>query len=113
MSLHRTFGIPVNTSSRRRQSSAAMIPTGVVMLRSSRAALYGAALMLSALVFTDAAQAAGYFTFDPPPGMSLTDGKPKNGLQLKRGKVKLDPRFMRQVVAYETREKPGTIVVVT
>ncbi|RYD88793.1 MAG: L,D-transpeptidase, partial [Sphingomonadales bacterium] len=72
-------------------------------------------MMLSALVFTDAAQAAGMgmFTFDPPPGMSLTDGKPKNGLQLKRGKVKLDPRFMRQVVAYKSREKAGTIVVVT
>jgi lipoprotein-anchoring transpeptidase ErfK/SrfK len=85
------------------------------MLRSSRAALYGAAMVVSALVFTDAAQAASfnYFTFDPPPGMSLTDGKPKNGLQLKRGKVKLDPRFMRQVVAYKTSEKPGTIVVVT
>jgi lipoprotein-anchoring transpeptidase ErfK/SrfK len=84
-----------------------------MMLRSSRAALYGAAMVLSALVFTDAAQAASYFTFEPPPGMSLTDGKPKNALQLKRGKVKLDPRFMRQVVAYKTKEKPGTIVVVT
>lgn len=83
------------------------------MLRSSRAALYGAAMMLSALVLTDAAQAAGYFTFEPPPGMSLTDGKPKNALQLKRGKVKLDRRFMRQVVAYKSREKPGTIVVAT
>jgi len=85
------------------------------MLRSSRAALYGAALMLSALVFTDAARAAGmsFFTFDPPPGMSLTDGRPKNALQLKRGKVKLDPRYMRQVVAYKTGEAPGTIVVVT
>jgi len=85
------------------------------MLRSSRAALHGAAMMLSALVFADAAQAASfnYFTFDPPPGMSLTDGKPKNGLQLKRGKVKLDPKFMRQVVAYKTSEKAGTIVVVT
>jgi len=83
------------------------------MLRSTRAALYGAAMMLSALTFTDAAQAAGFFTFDPPPGMTLTDGKPKNGLQLKKSKVKLDPRFMRQVVAYETREKAGTLVVVT
>ena len=85
------------------------------MLRSTRAALYGAAMMLSALVFTDAAHAAGmnFFTFDPPPGMSLTDGKPKNGLQLKRGKVKLDAKYMRQVVAYDTNEKPGTLVVVT
>lgn len=85
------------------------------MLRSSRAALYCAAMVLSALVFTDAVHAAGlkYFTFDPPPGISLADGKPKNALQLKRGKVKLDPKYMRQVVAYKTSEKPGTIVVVT
>ena len=84
------------------------------MLRSSRATLYGAALLLSALVFTDAAQAASrFFLFDPPAGMSLTDGKPRNGLQLKQGKVRLDPKFMRQVVPYKTGEKPGTIVVVT
>jgi len=85
------------------------------MLRSSRAALHGAALVLSILMFTDVAQAASrFFLFDPPPGMSLTDGKPRNGLQLKKhAKVRLDPRFMRQVVAYETREKPGTLVVMT
>jgi lipoprotein-anchoring transpeptidase ErfK/SrfK len=84
------------------------------MLRSSRVALYGAAMVLSALVFTDAAQAASrFFLFDPPPGMSLSDGRPRNGLQLKQGQAKLDARFMRQVVAYKTKEKAGTIVVAT
>jgi lipoprotein-anchoring transpeptidase ErfK/SrfK len=85
------------------------------MLRSSRAALYGAATVLCALVLTDAAQAAGlkYFTFDPPPGMSTTNGKPRNALQLRNGKVRLDPQYMRQVVAYRTKEKAGTIVVAT
>ncbi len=84
------------------------------MLRSSRAALYGAALLLSALVSTDAAQAATrFFLFDPPPGRSLSDGKPKAGVQLKQGKVKMDRKYMRQVVAYKTKEKAGTIVVNT
>jgi lipoprotein-anchoring transpeptidase ErfK/SrfK len=85
------------------------------MLRLSGAALRGAALILSVLMFTDVAQAASrFFLFDPPPGTSLTDGRPRNAQQLKRqGKVRLDPRFMRQVVAYKTREKPGTIIVVT
>ena len=51
--------------------------------------------------------------FNPPSGMQLTSGKPTNALQLRTGKVKLHPRFMRQVVAYSTHEKPGTIVVNT
>ena len=51
--------------------------------------------------------------FNPPPGMELTDHKPRNALQLRSGKVRLDPRFMRQVVPYRTSEKPGTIVVNT
>ena len=84
------------------------------MLHSSRAALYGAALMLSTLVFVDATQAASrFFLFEPPPGMSLSDGKPRNSLQLRQGKVRLDSRYLRQVVAYKTREKAGTIVVNT
>ena len=85
------------------------------MLRLSGAALRGAALILSVLMFTDVAQAASrFFLFDPPPGTSLTDGRPRNAQQLKRqGKVRLDPRFMRQVVPYRTQERPGTIVVNT
>lgn len=49
----------------------------------------------------------------PPPGMALTQGKPAHSLQLRTGKVRLDPRFMRQVVRYDGHERPGTIVVVT
>ncbi len=49
----------------------------------------------------------------PPPGMALTHGKPAHALQLRTGKVRLDPRFMRQVVRYDGHERPGTIVVVT
>lgn len=49
----------------------------------------------------------------PPPGMALTQGKPAHALQLRTGKVRLDPRFMRQVVRYGGKERPGTIVVVT
>jgi lipoprotein-anchoring transpeptidase ErfK/SrfK len=51
--------------------------------------------------------------FNPPAGLQLTTGKPTNSLQLRTGTVKLHPRFMRQVVAYSTREEPGTIVVNT
>ena len=84
------------------------------MLRSSRAALCGAAILISTLALADGAQAATkFFLFDPPPGMSLTDGKPRNTLQLKTHKVRLDAKYMRQVVPYETRQPAGTIVVAT
>ncbi len=82
------------------------------MMRSFRSLMLGAALMLSSSLVVETAQAAR-FLFDPPPGMSTTSGKPRNALQLKTNKVRLDARFMRQVVPYQTDQKPGTIVVVT
>lgn len=84
------------------------------MLRSSRAVLAAAACLVSLSAFADAAQAAQrFFLFDPPPGMSLTDGKPRHGLQLKGNRVRLDPQFRRQVVAYKSSQQPGTIIVNT
>lgn len=84
------------------------------MLRFHRAALSGAAFLVACLAFGDAAVAESrFFLFDPPPGMSLTDGKPRNALQLKSGKVRLDARYMRQVVPYRTEQPVGTIVVNT
>ncbi len=59
--------------------------------------------------------AAGQF-FGPPPGITLTSGKPLNFLQLRSSntkKVRLDPKFMRQVVPYNTEQAAGTIVVNT
>lgn len=56
---------------------------------------------------------AGYA---PPPGITLTSGTPANFLQLRSTtpkKIRLDPKYMRQVVAYRTDEAAGTIVVVT
>jgi lipoprotein-anchoring transpeptidase ErfK/SrfK len=54
--------------------------------------------------------------FGPPPGITLTSGTPANFLQLKSSstkKVRLDPKFMRQVVPYSTEQAAGTIVVNT
>ena len=84
------------------------------MLRSHRAALSGAAFLVACLGFGQTAFAESrFFLFDPPPGMSLTDGKPRNALQLKSGKVRLDAKYMRQVVPYRTEQPAGTIVVNT
>jgi lipoprotein-anchoring transpeptidase ErfK/SrfK len=55
-------------------------------------------------------------SFGPPPGITLTSGKPLNALQLRTSvprKVRLDAKFMRQVVPYRTDEKAGTLVVNT
>jgi lipoprotein-anchoring transpeptidase ErfK/SrfK len=51
--------------------------------------------------------------FNPPSGMTLTTGKPTNSLQLRTGKTRLDPKFMRQVVEYAGSEKAGTLIVNT
>lgn len=61
------------------------------------------------------ALAAGQF-FGPPPGITLTSGTPQNFLQLKSSnskKVRLDAKFMRQVVPYKTDQSAGTLVVDT
>lgn len=48
--------------------------------------------------------------FPPPAGMSLTTGQPANGLQLKANATS-HPRFLAQVVPYQTSERQGTVVV--
>lgn len=83
------------------------------MLRSSRAVLAAVACLVSITVFADAAQAAQRFFLFDPPGSSLSDGRPTRGLKLKSNKVRLAPEFRRQVVAYKSNQKAGTIIVNT
>lgn len=84
------------------------------MSRWVRAASIGLAILLSVSSVVPAFAANNLsFIFNPPSGMTVTNGKPTNGLQLKSGKVRLDPKFLRQVVSYAGSEKPGTIIVQT
>ena len=81
-------------------------------------AVYGAvaaALSLTLVITPASAASRSIFDFRPPPGMQEVQGRPTNGLQLKRsgGKVRLDAKFMRQVVSYKSAEAAGTIVVNT
>jgi lipoprotein-anchoring transpeptidase ErfK/SrfK len=82
------------------------------MSRWIKAAFLAASFSLTAIVPGYAAS-----LFGPPPGITLTSGSPVNFLQLKSSssgkKVRLDPKFMRQVVPYRTDEKIGTMVVDT
>jgi lipoprotein-anchoring transpeptidase ErfK/SrfK len=82
------------------------------MSRWMKAAFLAASLVAASL---SPALAAGQ-SFGPPPGITLTANSPLNFLQLKSSnskKVRLDARFMRQVVPYKTEQSAGTIVVNT
>ncbi len=50
--------------------------------------------------------------FAPPPGVTLTDQKPRHALML-QGNARVHPQYLRQVVRYATNERSGTIVVDT
>jgi lipoprotein-anchoring transpeptidase ErfK/SrfK len=84
------------------------------MLRWIRAASIGLGLLVSFSTVAPTFAANNLsFIFNPPPGMTMTHGKPTNGLQLRSNKVRLDPKFLRQVVGYAGSERPGTIIVQT
>lgn len=83
------------------------------MLRSSRAVLAATACLVSLSVFADTANAAqGLFSFEPSRP-SLFDSTPRQGYKLKSNKVRLAPEFRRQIVAYKSNQKAGTIIVNT
>jgi lipoprotein-anchoring transpeptidase ErfK/SrfK len=73
----------------------------------------GLALGLSLLAGPTLADSRMQQRYDAPAGMQLTSGKPTHALMLRTGKVRLHPKFMRQVVPYRSQEPAGTIVVDT
>ncbi len=50
--------------------------------------------------------------FAPPPGVTITEGRPRHALAL-QANVHVSPVYLRQVVPYATHERSGTIVVDT
>ena len=84
------------------------------MSRWVRAASIGLGLLLSFSSVAPAFAANNLsFIFNPPKGMTVTHGKPTNGLQLRSSKVRLDSQYLRQVVGYTGKERAGTIIVNT
>lgn len=65
-----------------------------------------------ALLATGAQAQQTIIAYPPPAGVTLTTGTPTNRLALRTNKT-VHPAFLRQVVAYDTHERPGTIVVNT
>ncbi len=51
-------------------------------------------------------------SYPPPAGMTLTTSTPGNGLALVGNKT-TSPQYLRQIVAYRTNERPGTVIVNT
>ncbi len=83
------------------------------MTRLMRAAAAGLAVLVSISLTVGTASAASLRFSRPPAGMFMTSGHPANALTLRSGKVKMNPIYLRQVVPYGTKEKPGTLVVDT
>jgi lipoprotein-anchoring transpeptidase ErfK/SrfK len=88
------------------------------MSRWTRAASGAVGVLLSQTKMVTDTAAAGRSIFDlfkPPAGTQFTTGRPTNALALRtpKGKVRLDPKYMRQVVSIESGEPAGTIIVMT
>ncbi|MBU1305375.1 MAG: L,D-transpeptidase, partial [Alphaproteobacteria bacterium] len=50
--------------------------------------------------------------FMPPPGITITQSKPRHALQL-QANMAVNPVFLRQIVVYQTHERSGTLVIDT
>ncbi|MET3926536.1 L,D-transpeptidase [Devosia sp. 2618] len=72
-----------------------------------------ALLLTSAMLLPAAAQGLQPgWRFAPPPGVTLTSGKPQHALML-QGNGQVNPIYLRQVVSYPTNERSGTLVIDT
>jgi Uncharacterized protein conserved in bacteria len=74
-----------------------------------------AAVTISGLTAAMPAQAESFrpgWRFAPPPGITITESRPRHALAL-QGNPYVSPVYLRQVVPYATTERSGTIVVDT
>lgn len=70
------------------------------------------ALALSVAVPGQGAGLQAGWRFMPPPGITITDSRPRNALQL-QANMTVNPMYLRQVVRYPTQERSGTVVIDT
>ncbi|SMQ59097.1 Lipoprotein-anchoring transpeptidase ErfK/SrfK [Devosia lucknowensis] len=68
--------------------------------------------MLAMAVPAQAETARPGWRFAPPPGVTITDSRPRHALAL-QANPHVSPIYLRQVVPYATAEHSGTIVVDT
>src|SRR5688500_8459867 len=48
--------------------------------------------------------------FNPPPGVNVVQGRPRHALAI-QANTYVSPVYLRQVVAYQSHERAGTIIV--
>ena len=82
------------------------------VFRFSPAVKLGLAGVGVALLASGAQAQQTIIAYPPPAGITLTTGTPTNRLALRTNKT-VHPAYLRQVVAYDTRERPGTIIINT
>jgi lipoprotein-anchoring transpeptidase ErfK/SrfK len=90
---------------------AATLRSKFVWSRSMRLLLAAVATVSLCLPALAESQRPGW-RFAPPPGVTITDQRPQNALQL-QGNAHVSPIYLRQVVPYPTSERSGTLVVDT
>lgn len=73
-----------------------------------------ALIMITGLLVPATAQSSFQpgWRFNPPPGVTLTDARPRHALAL-QATPGVNPIYLRQVVNYSTSERSGTIVIDT
>lgn len=75
-------------------------------------AMLAIATMLPVTLPVQAESVRPQWRFAPPPGVTLTDSRPRHALAL-QGNPYVSPVYLRQVVPYATAERSGTIIVDT
>jgi lipoprotein-anchoring transpeptidase ErfK/SrfK len=74
--------------------------------------LLAAALAVASILPAQAEATRPGWRFAPPPGVTVTDSRPRHALALEANPY-VSPIYLRQVVPYATTERSGTIVVDT
>jgi len=86
---------------------------GTMIMSSTKALVRGLlALALTTAVCAPSLGGQLPWRFAPPPGITLTTGKPTHALML-QANTQVHPMFLRQVVPYPTGEHSGTLVIDT
>lgn len=84
----------------------------MIGMKTAETGLLALALSLTSLLPATAQGLQPGWRFAPPPGITITQGKPQHGLAL-QANMQVNPIYLRQVVPYPTSERSGTIVVDT
>lgn len=84
----------------------------MIGMKTAGKGLVALVISLSTLLPASAAGLQPGWRFAPPPGVTIVSGKPRHALAL-QANSQVNPIYLRQVVAYASKERAGTLVVDT